>query len=39
MENPADILCSMGMSEYLKGFIVAGFRTWDDPLNITEAEL
>jgi len=39
MENLADILRSMGMSEYLKGFIVAGFWTCDDLLNITEAEL
>jgi hypothetical protein len=39
MGNRADTLRSMGMSEYRKGFIVAGFWTWDDLLNITEAEL
>jgi hypothetical protein len=39
MENLADILRSMECQNTLKGFIVAGFWTWDDLLNITEAEL
>jgi hypothetical protein len=39
MERLAGILCSLGLSEYFGDFIVAGFWTWDDLLDVTEAEL
>ncbi|KFY83176.1 hypothetical protein V498_08251 [Pseudogymnoascus sp. VKM F-4517 (FW-2822)] len=39
METLTDILRSLGISEYLDGFIAAGFLTWTDLLDITEAEL
>ncbi|KFX94640.1 hypothetical protein O988_06177 [Pseudogymnoascus sp. VKM F-3808] len=39
METLADILHSLGISEYLGSFIAAGFLTWTDLLDITEAEL
>jgi hypothetical protein len=39
METLTDILRSLGISEYLGGFIAAGFLTWTDLLDITEAEL
>ena len=34
-----DILRSLGISEYPGDFIAAGFLTWDDLLDIIEAEL
>ncbi|KFY50476.1 hypothetical protein V495_00239 [Pseudogymnoascus sp. VKM F-4514 (FW-929)] len=39
METLADILHSLGISKYLGSFIAAGFLTWTDLLDITEAEL
>ena len=39
MENLADILQSLGASEYLDRFIDAGFSTWEALLDIIEDEL
>ena len=39
MESLTDILHSLGISEYFGGFIAAGFFTWDDLIDITEAEV
>jgi hypothetical protein len=39
MDHLADILQSLGISEYLDCFIDAGFSTWEALLEITEDEL
>ncbi len=39
MERLTDVMCLLGISDYLGDFIAAGFWTWDDLLDITEAEL
>ncbi|KFZ00734.1 hypothetical protein V500_00961 [Pseudogymnoascus sp. VKM F-4518 (FW-2643)] len=39
MKSLTYILRSLGISEYLGDFIAAGFFTWNDLLDITEAEL
>jgi hypothetical protein len=39
MESLTDVLRSLSISQYFDDFIAAGFFTWDDLLDITEAEL
>jgi hypothetical protein len=39
MDHLADVLQSLGISEYLDRFIDAGFSTWEALLEITEDEL
>lgn len=39
MESLTDVLRSLSISQYFDDFIAAGFFTWHDLLDITEAEL